>query len=372
MLAVDYSYARPDPQALFDAGYRVVMRYLGTDGRCLTPPELRRLHAAGLMVGVIGQHPRLDRPRSGYPGGQVDASKFNAWADALGIPDDQPIFYTVDVGGGFPAESDLPVIREYFRAILDGGGRPVGQYGPYWILEACKDLVGRNGRRIVCWWETAGASGSGQGTGGSIRTGDGSTRRLSSLACMFQHVGLTGQFGDSIDHNTVHMEPVNWAWNPDITTAPKPPKQEDDEMLTIYWTEPGSTWVAEVAHLDNTISHGFRVEGAFATYIGEKARPGHEGWDPRTDAVRSILALQGLGDGKREADAPDSLMRTLCLLPDALKTATATVDIGAIVNGLRQPVTDTINAVLASRGVDVNEGALADAVAAELAERLQG
>jgi hypothetical protein len=370
-LAADYSYSRPDPRALWDAGYRIVMRYLGTDSRCITPTELRRLHDTGLMVGLIGQS-TITRPRGGYPAGVYDAQRYNQLADTLSAPDWLPIFYVVDVGEGFPAVGDYGAIRDYAAGILATPGRPVGFYGPYPVLEMLRDLE-VNLRRIVCWWQTAGGSGSGPGTGGGIRTGDGSTRRLSSLACMFQHFGLTGPFGDAIDRNDVLMESVTWAWHPAIaahTDPPAKPKQED-EMLTIYWTAPGSTWVADEAHLDNTISQGFRVEGPFARYIGERARPGHEGWDDRTQAVRAILALQGFGDGQREADAPDALMRTLCLLPDALGTATATVDIGAIVNGLRQPVTDTINAVLASRGVDVHEGALADAVAAELAERLQ-
>jgi hypothetical protein len=189
---------------------------------------------------------------------------------------------------------------------------------------------------------------------------------------MFQHYGMTGPFGEQIDHNSVLMAPVTWAWHPNAgaPTEAAPPK-EDDEMLTIYWSQPGSTWVADVARLDGTISQGFAVEGRFARYIGERARPGHEGWDDRTTAVRNILAFQGFPDGQREADAPDSLLRTLCLLPDAIPaTSGPGVDAAAVVAGLRQPLIDTVTAVLQSQHVDVDEHAVAQAVVDELDHRL--
>jgi hypothetical protein len=221
--AVDYSYARPNPQALVNAGYEVVLRYLGRDARCITRDELHRLHNVGLKVSLIGQTTIL-RPLSGYAGGQTDASYYNGLADALGAPDWLPIFYVVDVGTengrSFPKPEDHPAIRSYVSGILSHGRRPVGMYGPYPILEMLRDLD-VNGRRIHCWWQTAGASGSGSGTGGGIRTGDGSVRRLSNLACMFQHYSYpTGtsqaqrDFGSSIDHNSILMRPIEWAWNP--------------------------------------------------------------------------------------------------------------------------------------------------------------
>lgn len=223
MPAADYSYARPDPQALVDAGYTVVLRYLGRDSRCINRAELRRLHDAGLSVALIGQTTIL-RPLTGWGGGAEDAHKYNDLASELDPPARLPIFYVCDVGTengrSFPKTSDIPVIREYASGILSVDGQPVGQYGPYPILEALRDLAVR-GRRIECWWQTAGASGSGSGTGGSIRTGDGSVRRLSDLACMFQHYSYPDtaswaakSFGSQIDHNDILMEPVTWAWHP--------------------------------------------------------------------------------------------------------------------------------------------------------------
>lgn len=145
--------------------------------------------------------------------------------------------------------------------------------------------------------------------------------------------------------------------------------EEDDEMLTIYWSKAGSAWVRDVAKLDSTISHGFAVEGRLMTYIGQRARPGHEGWDDRTTSVRNILRLMGHADGAREAaDVADSIFQGLCLLPAAVPAqpaGVADVDEAAIVAGLRQPLIDTVRAVLSERGVDD-----AEAIADELAERL--
>lgn len=247
--AADYSYARPDPQALVDAGYSVVLRYLGNDARCVTRAELRRLHDVGLKVALIGQT-TVARPRQGYPAGTEDADRYNNLAADLDAPDWLPLFYVCDVGGGFPTAADYPAIRRYATGILDVPARPVGQYGPYPVLEMLRDLVS-SGRRIECWWQTAGGSGSGWGgTGGGIVTGDGSVRRCSDLVCMFQHygypVGTTPEqraFQSSIDHNDVLMEPVTWAWNPN-DTSPIPSPEEDDMPVTthIWITQPNSDW----------------------------------------------------------------------------------------------------------------------------------
>lgn len=246
-VAVDYSFARPDPQALVDAGYTVVLRYLGTDSRCITRPELRRLHDVGLKVALIGQS-TVTRPRAGYPAGVEDAHRYNDLAAGLDAPAWLPIFYVCDVGAGFPATSDYPAIRQYASGILATPGRPAGQYGPYPVLEMLRDLV-VNGRRIVCWWQCAGGSGFGDGTGGSYHDPAdiaGSRRRVSNLACMVQWVGGQRiQPTNATDHNAVLIEPVTWAWNPNETN----PTEEDDDMAppAIIWTKPGSAWARDVA-----------------------------------------------------------------------------------------------------------------------------
>jgi GH25 family lysozyme M1 (1,4-beta-N-acetylmuramidase) len=250
-----------------------------------------------------------------------------------------------------------------------------------WLGQFCAEVARQTGRESL-WY-------------GNFNTGVGFTTRAPSCPCWIANYGTNRpgttppaftprvpphwsgwdiwQFNSEtrvpgITDNTVDQNVVSDAfWARMTTSAPTAdkPNQEDDEMLTIYWTTPGSQWVADVAHVDNSISQGFAVEGRFARPIGEKARPGHEGWDPRTDAVRGMLALLGFAQGfdarQREADVPDSVMRTLCLLPDAL-TGTAApalvdVDEAAIVTGLIQ--------YLEANGIEVDLSKLDD-----LTERL--
>lgn len=353
-LAVDYSSARPDPHALAAAGYRHVLRYLSHEpSKNLTPAERDALHAAEIFVGLVWET-TANRTLGGEAAGRQDAVEANAQADALGFPKDRVIFYAVDFDAS--AGQISGPITSYFNGANSVGGRPRGVYGSYRVIEG---IVGAG--IVGCGWQCAAWSGTGTGTGGSI---DG--RRLSAHACLFQHPYQV--LGGACDVNDVLMDPTPWAWHPNKTAAPQPPKHEDDEMLTIYWSKPDSAWVRDVAKLDGTISQGFAVEGRFAKWIGERARPGHEGWDPRTQAVRTILALQGFPDGQREADAGDDLLGTLCLLPDAL--ATTPVDPAGIVADLRQPLTDAVTAALQGLHVDVDEAAVASAVLTGLHDRL--
>jgi hypothetical protein len=237
---VDYSSARPTPQSLVDAGYTVVFRYLADDSRGLTAPERDALHAAGLRIALVAES-STRRPLAGYTGGQEDARRYNALADRLDAPATTPIYYCVDVGGGFPALADYPLIRSYFEGLLSIPGRPVGCYGPYPILEDIA-LLGID-RRVEHHWQTAGGSGGGQGSGGSVRNaGDGSVRRLSKLACAYQEYG--GQRitpASATDHNQIFMDPSAWSWHPS--------DEEEDDMAgaVIQWTKPGSQWAREVA-----------------------------------------------------------------------------------------------------------------------------
>ena len=160
-VAADWSYADHDPQVIKDAGYKVALRYLGNDGRCLTFQERDDIYRVGLRLAVIGQRGAVARPRSGYPGGREDGAFYQAEADEMGIPNHKPILCAIaDVGDGFPQYSDIGAIKEYFRGIWETNRRPIGIYGPYWVLEEF-----RNDPRVFCYWQTAGASGSGSGTG---------------------------------------------------------------------------------------------------------------------------------------------------------------------------------------------------------------
>lgn len=221
--AVDASYAgrSMDYAAVRRAGYSIVLRYLGSDARCLTVPERDRIYAAGLRLGVIGQRGAVDRPRGGYAAGRADGAFFEDWANRMGWPARKPILCAVaDVGGGFPTTSDLPVIGQFLQGLWETISRPVGIYGPYWVLEHF-----RNDGRVFCFWQSAGGSGSGTGTGGRIHNaGDGSWRRLSDRACMYQEHGSVVLPGT--DHNPVLVPDYgDFTFHP--TDAEGPPPEEE-------------------------------------------------------------------------------------------------------------------------------------------------
>lgn len=244
--AVDYSYARPAPEEIVRQGYSVVWRYLGDwsrDGRCISPGELAHLHANGLRVAFVHQSNQptaemsVKRPLSGYQGGLEDARYANGVADQLGVPDWLPIFGAVDVGYGFPAPRDYEAIRGYFTGWLNASRRPVGDYGPYPTVEMLADLQA-NGRRLEHGWQCAGGSGTGQGSGGTIRTGDGQQARLSRLsaqACAFQHYGLVKI--PNTDHNDVFTDIDEWSWHPDIPRDHSEPDWETLMMKAVHLPE---------------------------------------------------------------------------------------------------------------------------------------
>lgn len=129
--AVDYSFARPDPDSLKFAGYVGVMRYLAPDvgsmrGKILRADELGRLHAAGLAVGLVWE---AGATRSSWNG--VEANK---QADALGFPVDRPIYFACD--------SDVPDAQwDAVGVCLDAlsGPRPKGIYGGAGLVQAMLD-----------------------------------------------------------------------------------------------------------------------------------------------------------------------------------------------------------------------------------------
>lgn len=200
---VDYSWGRVGgtdtnhAAAVKAAGYIGAVRYLCYPGdgiKQLRAGELAALHAQGLAVGVVWET-TADRAGQGYNAGQSDAAEANRQADALGFPADRPIYYAVDFDGRWEN------VKPYFDGARANGGRPVGIYASYGVVEACD----------VGWvWQCAAWSGNGNGTAGNI---DG--RRLSAKARLFQRVGYV--LGQTCDVNDVLAD--DWGgWHPDHPT----------------------------------------------------------------------------------------------------------------------------------------------------------
>lgn len=136
MPAVDYSDARPNPEALRALGYTLVLRYIagGTSDKHLTLDEARRLHAAGVQILVIFES-TATRAAAGFAAGVYDASSALRAANALGYPVSDPIFFAVDFDA-IPAQ-----VRPYFEGVVRVLRTRAGVYGGYDITTGLADLI---------------------------------------------------------------------------------------------------------------------------------------------------------------------------------------------------------------------------------------
>lgn len=217
MAVVDYSWERPSPQVLAAAGYQAAMRYLGTKpggrptGRDIDSYELRRLHDAALGVGLIWET-SAQAPLGGSSTGVDHAKRANQAADLLGAPDWLPIFYAVDFGA--TASQLASSVSAYFRGVASVTGRPIGVYGSYGTVE----YVISQGLAAVAW-QCAGWSGSGSGSGGTQRCFDGSRRRRSQHAVMFQDIPELPVRGRDHNHLYAPERLSSFTWHPDWTVS---------------------------------------------------------------------------------------------------------------------------------------------------------
>jgi Domain of unknown function (DUF1906) len=107
ILGCDYAFPpHPDPVTLYDAGYRMVMRYVGPgSGKLLTAAEADALHAAGLAIG-FNVEGTTDGILGGFAVGQQHATQAVAHLQSLGVPAPWVLYFAADVditGGNWPA-----------------------------------------------------------------------------------------------------------------------------------------------------------------------------------------------------------------------------------------------------------------------------
>lgn len=146
MLGIDYSFSRPNPNAIHAAGYGFVMRYLSPDpAKNLTKAEAEGLLNAGLAIGLVWES-TAQRALGGAVAGEVDAEMAEHQAEQLGYPAPCPIWFAVD----FDPSGSLPAVADYFAGV----GRakrlhPWGAYGGL-ALEHIDHGI---------WWQTCAWSG---------------------------------------------------------------------------------------------------------------------------------------------------------------------------------------------------------------------
>jgi hypothetical protein len=149
---IDYAWTHPSPGAIKAAGYDFACRYLSRDtAKNLTADEARALTAEGISV-VANWEMAAQAALKGKAQGIADAKDALAQAEAAGMPDHRPIYFSVDFDA---SEAQQAAINDYFDGVASvlTLGR-TGGYGGYWPLSRLF-----NAKKITWGWQTYAWSG---------------------------------------------------------------------------------------------------------------------------------------------------------------------------------------------------------------------
>jgi hypothetical protein len=142
--------ARPGAAAIKAKGYTFVARYLShSPAKNLSASELADLRESGLAIVLVWET-KADRALSGRGGGFQDATEALAQAQALGMPNDTPLYFAVDFDA---QESQQGAVTDYLRGAGDVlGAERVGVYGGYQVVKRCLDAkVATYAWQTVAW-----------------------------------------------------------------------------------------------------------------------------------------------------------------------------------------------------------------------------
>lgn len=132
---VDYAFSRPPISALIVTGKQFACRYggPGSSGKHLDAAELAALTSAG--IAVVANAEGAAQGFSGAAAGRSWAQQAQAHFDALGMPADRPIYFSVDWNAN---ASDYPGIDAALKAAgqVIGAAR-VGVYGSFRTISHC-------------------------------------------------------------------------------------------------------------------------------------------------------------------------------------------------------------------------------------------
>jgi hypothetical protein len=193
---VDFSWGRPDLDAVKRQGYSFVARYAATTEKGITKSEADDLHAHGLGI-VLVYESYAGRAKEGRIAGYADGKTALANARAIGFPTSRPIYFAVDFNA-IPA--DQFAIDGYLggAATVIGASR-VGVYGSYFLVNRCYQ------NKSASWfWQTYAWS----------------TGLVSAHAHLLQY--LNGQTVGGADVDLNESKQVDFgAWVPDTAPVPK-------------------------------------------------------------------------------------------------------------------------------------------------------
>lgn len=138
---VDYAFTTVSESALFAAGKRFAMRYVGpgSSTKHLTAAERDRIWAAGMDIVLLAEG-AADSALGGYNTGVAHGEQARDAAEALGAPQDRPIYAAVDFD---VTASQWSLVAQYLRGFGFGVGSPqVGVYGSFRAVQwAARDNV---------------------------------------------------------------------------------------------------------------------------------------------------------------------------------------------------------------------------------------
>jgi hypothetical protein len=153
---VDYSFARPSPSGLKNAGYTFAARYLaydnsGTHGKILFSGEAKALLGAGVDIVSNWEYAANDA-LGGFNAGADAAKVANAQAAAAGAPAGRPIYFSVDFDA---TPGQQGPINDYMDGAASVIGRNrTGAYGGYYVIKRLFDAG-----KITWGWQTYAWSG---------------------------------------------------------------------------------------------------------------------------------------------------------------------------------------------------------------------
>lgn len=154
MEGVDYSYARPSPAALAQAGKRFAVRYIGTpeSGKSLDAAEVRALQAVGIDVVAVYQTTASFMLTAD---GAVAARRAHDHAVACGMPAGRPVYFALDTNPTLITQAQWDGVERFLNGAASVLGRArVGVYAGYAGIE-------RLCPRVAPWgWQTYAWSGS--------------------------------------------------------------------------------------------------------------------------------------------------------------------------------------------------------------------
>jgi hypothetical protein len=131
-IGFDFSWTKPDPDAMADAGYEFAIGYVSPNpAKNLSARQVAAYQDAGIGVGLVWES-TAGRALDGRAAGEQDGRAAEAQANALGYPDDAVIFFAVDKN---TTRADRPAIRKYAEAFNEATRRPVGIFGEADVID---------------------------------------------------------------------------------------------------------------------------------------------------------------------------------------------------------------------------------------------